>query len=32
MGRQTLRLSVIHDGLTSDELAVSVLDRRRATP
>ncbi len=32
MGRQTLRLVVIHDGLRSDELAVSVLDRRLATP
>lgn len=32
MGRHVLRLSVIHDGLTSDELAVSVLDRRLASP
>lgn len=32
MGRHVLRLRVVHDGLTSDELAVSVLDRRLATP
>jgi len=32
MGRHRLRLSVVHEGLTSDELAVSVHDRRLATP
>ena len=32
MGPQTLRLTVTHDGLTSDELAVSVIDRRLAAP
>ena len=32
MGRQTLRLAVVHDGLVSDELAIQVLDRRLATP
>ena len=32
MGRHVLHLSVVHDGLASDELAVSVLDRRLAAP
>ncbi|GAB5537383.1 MAG: hypothetical protein Rubg2KO_36320 [Rubricoccaceae bacterium] len=32
MGRHVLRLTVVHDGLTSDELAVPVLDRRHAAP
>lgn len=32
MGPQTLHLSVIHDGLTSDELAVPVVDRRLVAP
>ena len=32
MGPQTLRITVAHDGLTSDELVVSILDRRLAPP
>lgn len=31
MGRQTLRIRVAHDGLLSEELVVSILDRRLAS-